>query len=156
MSTTLPIRIIEQRVQELLATEPGYFLVEAKINSGNSIKVFVDADQGASIDKLVTFNRQLYRWIEENGLFPGNIFSLEVSSPGLEEPLKLHRQYVKNIGRFVSIIKTDDAKLDGKMSGVDESGILVEEDIGKGKKKELVQHTIPFDSIKTITVQIKF
>ncbi len=156
MNIELPITTIEQKVQELLATEPGYFLVEVKINAGNSIKVFIDADQGASIDKLVPYNRKLYKWIEENGLFPGNNFSLEISSPGLEEPLKLHRQYVKNIGRPVEVTMTDEIKLEGKLAGVEDAGIIVEEEKGKGKKKEIVRHTIPFDSIKTITVQIKF
>jgi ribosome maturation factor RimP len=156
MNIELPISTIEQKVQELLATEPGYFLVEAKINSGNNIKVFIDADQGASIDKLVPYNRKLYKWIEEKGLFPGNNFSLEISSPGVEEPLKLHRQYVKNIGRPVEVTKTDEIKLEGKLIQVEETGITVEEEKGKGKKREIVQHTITFDSIKKITVQIKF
>ncbi|MES1217015.1 MAG: ribosome maturation factor [Bacteroidota bacterium] len=156
MNLELPISTIEQKVQELLATEPGYFLVEVKINSGNNIKVFIDADQGASIDKLVPYNRKLYRWIEEGGLFPGNNFSLEVSSPGLEEPLKLHRQYVKNIGRFVEVTTTDEAKREGKLISVGEADITIEEEKGKGKKKEIAQNAIPFDNIKTITVQIKF
>ena len=156
MNIELPISTIGRKVEELLATEPGYFLVEVKINSGNNIKIFIDADQGASIDKLVPYNRKLYKWVEESGLFPGNNFSLEVSSPGLEEPLKLHRQYVKNTGRFVEVTKADDSKLEGKLVGVEETGITVEEEKGKGKKKEIVQHAIPIDSIKTIKVQIKF
>ena len=156
MNLDLPIVTIEQKVQELLATEPGYFLVDVKINSGNNVKVFIDADQGASIDKLVGYNRKLYRWLEEMGLFPADNFSLEVSSPGLGEPLKLHRQYVKNIGRTVEITKTDDSKLLGKLANVDEAILTIEEETGKGKKKAIVQHLVPFEAIKTITVQIKF
>ena len=156
MNLALPINTIEQRVQELLAIEQGYFLVEVKINSGNNIKVFIDADQGASIDKLVPFNRKLYRWIEETGLFPENDFSLEVSSPGLEEPLKMHRQYLKNIGRTVEVIKTDETKQEGKLLSVEETGLTLEEEKGKGKKKEITQQLIPFDTIKSIVVQIKF
>jgi len=156
MNIESPIIAVEQKVQELLETEPGYFLVEVKINSGNNVKVFIDADQGASIDKLVSYNRRLYRWIEEAGIFPADNFSLEVSSPGLEEPLKLHRQYVKNVGRTVEITKLDDSKLQGKLINVDDAALTIEEETGKGKKKAVVQHTITFDNIKTITVQIKF
>ena len=156
MNLDLPIVTIEQKVVELLATEPGYFLVDVKINSGNNVKVFIDADQGASIDKLVTYNRKLYRWLEEMGLFPADNFSLEVSSPGLGEPLKLHRQYIKNVGRTVEITKTDDSKLLGKLANVDEASLMIEEETGKGKKKAIVQHSVAFEAIKTITVQIKF
>jgi ribosome maturation factor RimP len=157
MNIALPITVLEQKVQELLAPEPGgYFLVDVKINAGNNIKIFIDADQGASIDKLVSYNRKLYRWIEESGLFPADNFSLEISSPGLEEPLKLRRQYVKNIGRPVEVVKTDESRLEGKLTAVDDDGISVEEEKGKGKKKETIQHSIPFDSIRSITVQIKF
>jgi len=156
MNLDLPIVTIEQKVGELLATEPGYFLVDVKINSGNNVKVFIDADQGASIDKLVSYNRKLYRWLEEMGLFPADNFSLEVSSPGLGEPLKLHRQYIKNVGRTVEITKTDDSKLLGKLANVDEASLMIEEETGKGKKKAIVQHSVAFEAIKIITVQIKF
>ena len=46
-----------------------------------------------SIDRLIRYNRKLYRVVEESSLFPGGDFSLEVSFPGLDEPLKLLRQY---------------------------------------------------------------
>ena len=88
----------------LIDPDPENFLVEVKIRPGNNIKVFVDADRGISIDKLAQYNRRLYRQIEESGLFPNNDFSLEISSPGLDEPLKLRRQYLKNIGRYVEVI----------------------------------------------------
>jgi ribosome maturation factor RimP len=85
------IRAIEQKVEALIREEPGVFLVETRIKPTNNIKVFVDADNGVSIEKLVQYNRRLYKDIEESGWFPNGDFSLEVSSPGLDEPLKLHR-----------------------------------------------------------------
>jgi ribosome maturation factor RimP len=81
---------------------------------------------------------------------------LEVSSPGLDEPLKLRRQYLKNIGRGVEVTRIDGEKNEGKLLQVGETEIVVEEEKGKGKKKELVQHTIPFDNIKSTKIQIKF
>jgi len=156
MNIELPITTIERKVQEMLETEPGYFLVEVKMNPGNNIKVFIDADQGASIDKLVPYNRKLYRWIEETGLFADGNFSLELSSPGLEEPLKLHRQFVKNVGRLVSVTKNDDEILEGKLLVAEENSITLETEKGKGKKKEITSQLIPLENKKTIKVQIKF
>ena len=86
--------------------------------------------------------------MEESSFFPNGDFSLEVSSPGLDEPLKLHRQYLKNIGRFVEVTGNDGIKKEGKLLTVTEEEIIVEEEKGKGKKKEIVQHTIPFDKYK--------
>ena len=123
----------------------------------------MDADQGISIEKLVQLNRKLYKTLEESNFFPNGDFSLEVSSPGLDEPLKLHRQYLKNIGREVEVILTEGVKKEGKLVTVDEEGITLEEEKGKQvhgrqapKKKETIQHSIPFNQIKTTKIQIKF
>src|SRR5689334_2746025 len=99
MNIDSQIQAIEQKVVALINPDPENFLLEVKIRPGNNIKVLVDGDHGISIDKLAQYNRRLYRQIEESALFPNNDFSLEISSPGLEEPLKLRRQYLKNIGR---------------------------------------------------------
>jgi ribosome maturation factor RimP len=134
---------------------PGYFLVETSVKPTNNIKVFVDADQGAAIDQLSRINRALYKWVEEN-LFPNGDFSIEVSSPGLEEPLKLNRQYLKNVGRMVEIVLKNGLKKEGKLISVSENEIVIEEEIGKGKKKEVIQHIILKEEIKTTKVQVKF
>ncbi len=146
---------VEKKLSELLTELPGYFLVEISVKPTNNIKVFVDADQGAAIDQLSRINRALYKWVEEN-LFPNGDFSIEVSSPGLEEPLKLNRQYLKNVGRMVEIVLKNGLKKEGKLISVSENEIVIEEEIGKGKKKEVVQHIILKEEIKTTKVQVKF
>jgi len=150
------IQALEQKVKELIEPDPDVFLVEIRIKPTNNVKVFLDADKGISIDRLIQYNRRLYKRIEEEVFFPGGDFSLEVSSPGLDEPLKLLRQYQKNIGRHVEVMKQDGIKTEGKLLEVHETGITLEEEKGKGKKKELIQHIVPFSEIKTTKVQIKF
>ncbi len=157
------IRALEQKVDTLIRDEPGVFLVEIRIKPTNNVKVFVDADSGVSIEKLVQFNRKLYKHIEDSGFYPNGDFSLEVSSPGLDEPLKLHRQYIKNIGRNVEVVQKDGIRTEGKLASVNDADIVIEEERGKNlpgrqtrKKKEVVQHTISFDNIKSTTIQIKF
>jgi ribosome maturation factor RimP len=156
MSTEGQIQALEQRVNGLIASEPDVFLVEIRIKPTNNVKVFLDADQGMSIERLIQYNRRLYKQIDEEGFFPGNDFSLEVSSPGLDEPLKLFRQYKKNVGRYVEVLRQDGVKTEGKLVSAGEDIVVVEEEKGKGRKKEIVQHTIPFDNIKTTKIQIKF
>ena len=150
------IPLITQKITALISAEPDLFLVSVRVKPTNNIKVFIDGDHGVSIDKLVQYNRKLYRQLEEESVFPNGDFSLEVSSPGLDEPLKLYRQYVKNSGRFVEVTDKDGVKIEGKMVEVSEPWIIVEEIKGKGKKLETVSHRIPFENIKTTKIQIKF
>ncbi|MBK5269881.1 MAG: ribosome maturation factor [Bacteroidia bacterium] len=147
---------IEQKVNNLIKEDNGLFLVEVKIRPTNNIKVFIDGDQGVNIDKLVRYNRKLFKEIEESNMFPNGDFSLEVSSPGLDEPLKLHRQYLKNIGRYVEIMEKEGDKKEGRLLSVSDEGLIIEEEKGHGKKREVVQHSISFDNIKTTKIQIKF
>jgi ribosome maturation factor RimP len=154
MTSDNQVVTIESKIDQLLAEMPGYFLVEVSIKPTNNIKVYVDADQGAAIDQLSKINRALYKWIEEN-LFPNGDFSIEVSSPGLDEPLKLERQYLKNIGRFVEVLLKNGIKKEGRLLNVSENEIVVEEEKGQGKKKELVQHLILKADIKSTKIQIR-
>jgi ribosome maturation factor RimP len=150
------IKTIGQKVTALISTDPEIFLVEVKILPGNNVKVFIDADHGVGIDKLAQFNRGLYKQIEGSGLFPRDDFSLEVSSPGLEEPLKLYRQYLKNVGRNVEVVLKSGIKKEGKLVRVTDSDIVIEEQKGNKKQKETVQHTISYNDIKTTKIQITF
>lgn len=150
------IEVVKQRVAAQIAADPSLFLVEVRIKPTLNIKVYVDGDQGVSVDRLIQYNRALYRQLVEEGVLPDGEFSLEFSSPGLDEPLKLHRQYVKNIGRTVEVVTQAGAKVGGKLMDVTETGFMVEEVKGKGKKQEIKQHVFAFDEIKTTTIQITF
>lgn len=156
MQTLSQIQAVEQMLKGLLEAHPGHFLVEVWIKPTNNIKVFIDGDEGVILSDLIEYNRKLYRQLEESGMYPDGDFSLEVSSPGLDEPLKLFRQYKKNVGRFVDVVLTDSSKKEGKLLEATEDGIVIETETGKGKKKEIKQETILFEQIKSTKVQVKF
>ena len=150
------IQTVEGYLAELLATEPADFLVSIRVKPTNNIKVFIDSDGGLPIEKCTKYNRALYNTIEESGMFPDGNFSLEVSSPGIDEPLKSDRQYQKNIGRTVAVTTSDDVVQEGKMIAVTETEISLEYTEGKGKKAETKVITIPLENIKSTIVQIQF
>lgn len=156
MANEAAIQDIEKMLETVLAEEPAYFPVSVRIKPTNNIKVFIDGDEGITIEKCVRFNRALYKLIEESGMYPDGDFSLEVSSPGLDEPLKLHRQYARNIGRNVEVNFTDGSTGEGKLVSVAGADIIIEQTEGKGKKAVTRQLVIPFSNIKSTTVQIKF
>jgi ribosome maturation factor RimP len=156
MTIESQVEVVGRMVEGLLADDPQYFIVDVRIRPTNNIKVYLDGDNGISIEKCVALNRQLYRMIEGSGLFPANDFSLELSSRGLDEPLKLLRQYHKNIGRKVEVLLKDGVRTDGVLKEVDDTGIRVEETRGKNKKQEIVPHYFPFEAIKSTKIQIVF
>ena len=156
MANEAALQQIEKMVNSLLAGEPEYFFVSLHIKPTNNVKVFIDGDNGLAIEKCVRFNRKLYKLIEESGMYPEGEFSLELSSPGVDEPLKLHRQYVKNTGRNVAVVFEDDTQKEGILLTVTEADIIIEHTEGKGKKAVTQQVVIPFHNIKSTTVQTKF
>jgi len=156
MANETVIPVIENMLNSVLAEEPEYFPVSVCIKPTNNIKVFIDGDNGITIEKCVRFNRALYKLIEEAAMYPEGEFSLEVSSPGIDEPLKMHRQYVKNIGRTVEISFTDGSTKEGKLLSVAEADLIIEHTEGKGKKAVTQQLVVPFSNIQSTIVQIKF
>lgn len=142
-----------------LLTEPllegtDMFIVRVKSKPTNNIKLFLDADSGLSIEKSAKVNRALYKLIEEQGLFPDGDFSLEVSSPGIDEPLVSDRQLKKNIGRKVAVTLNDDTEKVGLLKEVGEAELILE--VKESKKKEAELVTIPTADIKKTVVQISF
>ena len=156
MANENQIQQIAELVDQVLEAHPEYFRTDVRIKPTNNVKVFIDGDNGVTIEKCVQFNRQLYKMIEETGMYPEGEFSLEVSSPGVGEPLKTHRQYVKNTGRDVEVLFNDGTKKEGKLLQVAEADLILEHTEGKGKKAVTQQLVIPFENIKSTTVQIKF
>lgn len=131
------------------------FVVNLKIKPTNNIKVYLDADGGLSIDKSAKINRKLYHLIEESQMFPEGDFSLEVSSPGVDEPLTSTRQYNKNIGRTVAVTPVvEGPETVGILKEVGEDKIVLE--VKVPKKKETTMVEIPLSEIKKIVVQIVF
>jgi len=156
---------IEEKIHELLAakfqeeTFQDCFLVEFNLHNGNKLEVFIDSDSGLTLDKCQRISRYLEAHIDEEGWL-GEKYVLEVSSPGLGRPLKLKRQYLKNIGRKVEVTLTNAEVKTGVLKAADESAITLEEivviTVGKKKKKETVQTEIPFDNIKKTMIIISF
>ena len=118
--------------------------------------MFLDSDIGVNIDKCARLNRAMYKVIEEKAWYPEGNFSLEVSSPGVDEPLRLPRQYKKNIGRNVEVTFLDDTKIEGKLIEANEDGIVVEYTEGKNKKAVVHTKEVAYSNMKQTIVQVSF
>ena len=149
-------------IEKLLDQKIGdtdIFLVDLKILPGNKLQVFLDSDSGLTIESCAEISRHLEFHIENQKLLPEN-YAIEVSSPGIGQPLKYYRQYRKNIGRSIEVERLDETKIVGVLLYVDESKITIEEELkSKGrnsKKVEKQQVEVPFIEIKQTKVIIKF
>ena len=149
---------LAETVEKLLTPllEEDVFLIEIKVKPINNVKIYLDADAGLGIERCIKINRALYKMLEEMGFFPEGDFSLEVSSPGIGEPLQQHRQYLKNAGRDVEVTLLDDSKITGILQEVAEGKITVVTSEGKGKKLLVKNEEIEFLNIKQTKVLIKF
>lgn len=156
MEPSVLIDKVKAVIDPLLAEDQSYFCVQIKVKPTNNIKIFLDGDKGLPIERCTYFNRKLYKAIEEAGWFPEGDFSLEVSSPGVDEPLLLKRQYQKNIGRKVLVSTNDGVEKEGILLEVNEQGITLEWTEGKGKKALQQQMQIAFENIKSTIVQVQF
>ncbi|MGX5688884.1 ribosome assembly cofactor RimP [Arcticibacter tournemirensis] len=151
---------IEQKVRELaeqkIADRPDLFVVDVKMHSNGKLIVLLDGDKGVGISDCVAVSRHVGFHLEEENVIE-HAYNLEVSSPGLDAPLKLRRQYEKNIDRTVEVKQAEGKKREGKLLAVAEDGITIEEKIKeKGKKAELVESFIPFSEITETKVLISF
>jgi len=134
------------------------FVVDVQVDSANRISVKVDKPEGITIDECANISRAI-----ESGLNrETEDFELEVSSPGLTEPLKVMEQYRKNCGRQVDVVKCDGQKINGLLQHVDDDGIVLEVKAkireGEQKRSKTVMQTVTlnFNDIKTTKVTITF
>ncbi len=148
---------IRALVSEKIA-ETDYYLLSVDIKAGNNIVVELERMGPVSISDCVDISRQ----IEHNLDREEEDFSLSVSSPGLDKPLRDYRQYVKNVGRHLSIRLIDGTEVEGELIAADEEEIKIKEvkkeRVAGKKKKETVEleHTFKYPEIKQAKIKIIF
>ena len=148
-------RVIEL-VEEKISDRPELFLVEVKMLPNNKLIIHVDGDEGISIQDCAAISRHVGFHLEEENAIE-KAYNLEVSSPGVGEPLRLKRQYEKNIGREVSVKLAGGDIKEGKLLDVNEQSITIEAKVKeKGKKAQLVETSLDFSNIIETKVLISF
>lgn len=137
--------------------DPSQFLVDVIVRGHKGPKkvlIVIDGDNGVTIDDCANLSRELSKAFDDTRLFEES-YMLEVSTPGLDQPLKLKRQYKKNIGRRLRVI-TPHHTLEGKLLEVTDEKIKIEQEIGVGKQKEIKIAEISFSEIDKTFVLVSF
>ncbi len=152
-------KAISEIVNDLIG-EGDLFLVKLRVTTQNRIMVYIDGDNGVTIDDCSRLSRHIESHLDRDK----EDFELEVSSVGLSQPLQLHRQYFNNIGRRLAVKLEEGKEMKGRLSEVSQEGILLEQDIKtKKKKKQKEPETspeakifIPFGDIVEAKVLVSF
>jgi ribosome maturation factor RimP len=108
-------------------SEVGVELVECDLfQAGNRkiLRIFIDRPTGVSIDDCAKVSRSLGALLDLEDLIP-TAYNIEVSSPGLDRPLKTTRDFERNIGHLVRITKPKGAPLIGRLKAVTEETLVV-------------------------------
>jgi ribosome maturation factor RimP len=139
-------------VEELLEGTDKY-LVEVLVQPSNRITVYFDGDQNVSISDCQWLSRR----IEEKLNKGFEDFELNVSSPGLDRPIRLPRQYNKRIGRELEIILLTGERITGILARADEKNIELEHPV-RNRKKETPKpnSVISLENIKSAKTIISF
>jgi ribosome maturation factor RimP len=124
------------------------FLLEILPHGKNGITVFIDSDTGVTLEKCTRVSRYLEKMLDEQG-FLGTDYILDVSSPGIERPLRQWRQYPRQKGRTLVIKLKDGAQVEGKLEEVAMETISVQTALETSVE-------IPFTDIDESFVQISF
>ena len=148
---------VEKLLEEAFQENNSLFLISLTINTQNHILVVIDGDNGVSVNDCIAVSRK----IEHNLDREEEDFSLEVTSAGVSEPLKLPRQFKKNIGRKLEV-ETNSNKFEGNLKAVSDQGIVLSwktrepKPVGKGKVTVNKEAKIAFSEIEKAKVVITF
>lgn len=153
--------MLQERVNNLLKEafeeNESLFLISLDISPQNHILVVIDGDAGVSVNDCIAVSRKIENNLDREELD----FSLEVTSAGVSEPLKLPRQYKKNIGRTLEV-QTKSDKFEGELISVDNEGIVLSwkarepKPVGKGKVTVDKEARLAFSEIGKAKVVIIF
>ena len=148
---------VETLLKDALDERPELFLIDLSISEANQIRVIIDGDEGVKVQDCIDISRA----IEHNLDREEQDFSLEVLSAGVTEPLKMVRQYQKNVGRKLKV-KTSEENLEGTLVKANEEALTLQwkarepKPVGKGKVTVQKEAVIPYNDIVEAKVMITF
>lgn len=148
---------VVQHLNDALVDKPEIFLIDISISDSYKIVVTLDGDKGIILQDCIDISRAIESKIDREEVD----YALEVASVGIGSPLKLVRQYIKNIGRTL-IVKTNSETIEAELVDANEEFIVLSwetrepKKIGKGKETVQKRQEIPYTDIKEAVVTINF
>jgi ribosome maturation factor RimP len=148
---------VNSLIIEGLKEKPTVFLIDLTITDSFKIIVNLDGDNGVMLQDCIDISRA----IENNLDREEQDFSLEVASVGVGSPLKMVRQYKKNVGRTL-IVKLATETIEAELVEANDNFIILSwkarepKKVGKGKETVQKRQEIPYTEIKEAIVTVTF
>lgn len=155
METTFLESIVSQSISDLEFND--CYIVEIQI-SNNKFEVFLDSDEGVTFAKCQRISRRVEEKLDADANIPDK-YTLDVSSAGVGRPLKLLRQYIKNIGRDLEVKTIDGKILEGELLTADENELSLEvlkDPNSKKKVKETEKIIVAMNQISQSKIKVRF
>jgi ribosome maturation factor RimP len=133
--------MVKQAIDESMAeisvvSGEDIYLVDLVVRAGGRVmELTVDTDKGISIDQCARLSRSIRGRLEactENDMLATGDFDLLVSSPGIGEPIRIPRQYLRHMGRLFKIVSIDAG---GERREID--GRLLEASVSEGQNPSI-------------------
>ena len=144
------VRAVAQRVVD----GRGFELVDVEVKRGRGesiVRLFVDKEGGIGLAELQSVSEEVSAILDAEDPIESN-YTLEVSSPGLDRPLRHEADYRRFAGRLAKIVSTEplngQSAFSGRITGVDAGDVLLEE----GRKT----HRVPVARIKRGQLVVEF
>jgi ribosome maturation factor RimP len=144
-------------LNKALDEKPTIFLIDLSISDSYKIFVTLDGDNGVALQDCIDITRAIEPNLDREEVD----FAIEVASVGVGSPLKMVRQYIKNIGRTL-IVKTEEETIEAVLQAADEDKITLTwqarepKKVGKGKETVTKIKEIPYLEIKQAVVTVNF
>jgi len=141
-----------RKLAEAHISGTGIFLVDVRLSSTGRITVLIDRTEGVTIDDCAMLSRQISNDLGEE---VGD-YELNVSSPGLDMPLLVLQQFMKNEGRMVDVVTNEGEHFKGTMMNVTTGGFDLKTEKKTGKEITETVRSFNFEDVKSVKVIISF
>ncbi len=148
---------VNDLLTEVLLDKPAVFLIDLTITDSFKIIVTLDGDNGVVLQDCIDVSRAIENSLDREV----QDFSLEVASVGVGSPLKMVRQYKKNVGRTL-IVKLATQTIEAELVEANDNFIILSwkarepKKTGKGKETVQKRQEIPYTDIKEAIVTVTF
>ena len=149
---------LSDKITELVqpaVEQAGFFLEDVHVVSPGKHRIItciVDGQTPLNLDQVTSVSRDISELLDSADFMDDTAFTLEVTSPGVDRPLTLPRHWQKNLNRLVKVVKVDGSVVNGRITTIEDSNVVLLEEI-KGKTKE---HALSLNDVKRATVEIEF
>lgn len=108
------------KISDEIVRNSNFFIVDVLFRGDQRkriIEIFVDGEKNVSAEDLAEISREINRVIEEKDLIKES-YRLDVSTPGVDRPLKFLKQFPKHLSRNFEItyyVDKEEKKITGKL-----------------------------------------